>query len=594
MGFWNWIKKMFGAIFNSRGANKGSLEEIVTESPVQSNVIENVNGNFDYSTPWDSAVYPDLIEVLLAPIKENPELGISEEVREEYSKKFGENDELYARVFYPNWNVDDAESIKNEGIFDIKEREDGKGIKFYQKIMENGREMYIRYTISTEPIEEKLAPGLQSLTPLRKASEEEKAYQRKLAGELVNYLGLKPASQEAGQEVEERVEEAPPQPTPAPAAPILQEASSEVAGREKLEEMAQEATPQQPEQVPQPQTTPVQPAQPEPPREPAEPSEPAVPRAPFYDKAKDFGRKYGKVLKGAGLAAAIGLVGWGAYYLSQNVNYGAGRDGQNLEREKIVSVSGSKSSQSAQPSTGGSSPKVQIQVTKTAQPAATQTPNGSKGVKGTLEDKVQKDKINEYEVKRGDNLWEISEGYGVKGIPSFIKLVVDYQLSHSKDSAFKQRIARDTIYVKNGRVRYGENVDGIRGDNLRVGDVIMVPQQLVEEYKTGKGAKGGATYNLSRGAQKHGKVRAGNKGHGEEARNYQSTTSYGDQVVGLAVTGDNKPILTFTRKIAGQKEKEFEKILGRELHQVPYIAGKTGFGSYHDSLYGASRRKQSK
>ncbi|HIH34672.1 MAG TPA: hypothetical protein HA223_05420 [Nanoarchaeota archaeon] len=145
-------------------------------------------------------------------------------------------------------------------------------------------------------------------------------------------------------------------------------------------------------------------------------------------------------------------------------------------------------------------------------------------------------------------------------------------------------------------MRYGESVDGIRGDNLRAGDVIMIPQELVEKYKTGKGGAGAGSdaYTLHRKA-KSGKVgyHKSERAH-EDSGKYQSTHMHGDQLVGLAITGDNRPILTFTRKIIGQKEKENEKILGTELHQVPYVAGKTKFGEYGKSLYNAGRRKYSK
>ncbi len=603
MGFWNWMINVIRMAFYGKGANKNNLEEIVTESPVQSNANEKVNGGFDYSTPWDSAVYPNLLEVLLGPVKKNPELGIPEEERGVYSHKFFEDEDfLYARIYsFPYLMADEKFKMAGEnGIFDTCEREENDGIKFYQKIKigksNEGEEVYaaIGYTLSTEP----------TMSHGAKASEEEKTYQRKLAGELVSYLGLKPAPKEEPRQ--ERVEESGPQPVqeeptkqiPVPAETQYEEpekveavvAQGAPATGETLEEKAQAAPIE-----PQPQETPgAQPA-------------PQTPKKPFYTpvvdyskkvygKTKEFGRNYKKVIATTALLVALGLAGNGIYQNYRSAESQTSPGGKTKISQ--ISTKGTKTS----PTSPQQYKDGQKQGTSVGQGQAgtvtekPQTPGTqAKETDRTLEDKVQKDKVHEYKVKRGDSLWAISEGYGVKGIPSFINSVVDYQLSHSNNAAFKQRIAQDTIYVKGGKVRYAENVDGIRGDNLHVGDVIMVPQELVEKYKTGAG---GETYTLRHkakgGKAKHSKdYHKSERVHGDRG-NYQSTHDYGNQVVGLAIAGDNRPILTFTRKIAGQKEKEFEKILGTELHQVQYIQGKTKFGSYPDSLYEASRRKQSK
>ena len=610
MGFWKWIRSVFRRVFLGDGADGRSLEGIVAEGSTQgspenstqgTDVSGRVNG-FDYSTPWDSATYPTLLEALLDPIRKNPELGLSEEERREIYPLFENSEEIYSEIVthYPYSSEKEGLQKANYGeMFMIERREGNKGVNIHQK---GGESTVITYLISTEPIEEKLAPGLRSFTPLRKASEEEKAYQRKLGKEAASYLELRPVPEEkkaSAQKQEPEVATVPvTQEIPAQEVPI-QETPVE---RETMEEKVREEVPQMQEQEIEPALR-----------------TPQVPRAPIYTplvnsaksaygKTKEFAKRNGKVLKTAGIVAALGLATWGAYYLNQNIGYGGEQDRQSKEKEKIVAVSGSKTGKGNSQSQAGvgvqnanapqdtSARQTPIEQIFGGQPRETQ-PKVTIQSK-SLEDKVKegKAKVHEHKVKRGDSLWGVSESYGVGKIPSFINSVVDYNISHSKDSAFRQRIDRDTIYVKSGKVRYGESVDGIRGDNLRAGDVIMIPQELVEKYKTGKGGAGAGSdaYTLHRKA-KSGKVgyHKSERAH-EDSGKYQSTHMHGDQLVGLAITGDNRPILTFTRKIIGQKEKENEKILGTELHQVPYVAGKTKFGEYGKSLYNAGRRKYSK
>lgn len=523
--------------------------------------VDPVRANANTSRRVMQTSYPDLIDVFLKPIEENPKLGIPEEAKREFVKKFGDAGNFYARInTYNGGGMDDEseerfEKAQEGEIFSIKDRSSGDGIKFRQKRLGT----IIGYNISIHPIEANVRRGFH-------VSSEEIEQQGNLYEALEERLELIPVKvkEAVKQSVAERISER---------ISNWQE-RREAARRTRASQRSSAQATVEEESVPV-----------------VEGSE----RQPFYvswlDSARTLNKNISEKIKWQERKEALGeyvtnaTTGTGKFMrrnrntliagaltglIGLGIGYGMGNSGKSnlgvgAGNKELVAAMQMYQQENENLSATVQEQQQQIKDLETRL-ETTPTPLQETPEEGPTKPETETKEIYEHTVERGDRLWSIAEALGVDDVRGFIDGLVDYQIEHSDDEAFKQRIDKDTIYVKNGKVRYGENVDGIRGDNIDLGDVIVIPQELVDQYSGDFDEVEGLGENIKK--EKPRRVR-----HRRGARETQTSTSkipYVQRVIGLALPWEDRPFGVWEPGIIDEKERYYEELTGLDIKRVPY------------------------
>ena len=116
-----------------------------------------------------------------------------------------------------------------------------------------------------------------------------------------------------------------------------------------------------------------------------------------------------------------------------------------------------------------------------------------------------------------------------------------------------------------------ENVDGVRGDSLEIGDEIVIPQDLVEKYK-GDFAKAEELGKLITKEKPRVKAMEHAKKTLEEKTEVKSQSSYQKQpekeLYGLYMPGQEKPFGVWQKNVVNEKEKYYEELSGQNIKQA--------------------------
>ncbi len=627
--FLEWILGLFS--YFSRGYNtkhnisssikrEGSdLEGILSTSD---GTNENLAGN---------TVYPTLLDVLLEPVKGNPRLRAKRRIQDDYLN-FRGLDELYVTLIseapgmktLPSWVIWPVIAKNNEvRMVPEKKWEKAKEGEFYDFGVEGDGDFRIYQKFDGRKIAYRFTKKPRDSTIF---AEEQ---QKEVAMILEEELDL--ISQPKRRRLEEKVAQEAIAPVTAASSyrseasekqPLYQRISdwtrSKIINFKDSRRQSKLAT-----QCAREEARDTRQAQRE-----ARPEIEAEPRRPFYEPFGNFISKYRKALvvtTGLGLMTALAF---GGYFLAQTTDFNQKPKNKIVEEVRKpsklpISGNGGKITESPQSQHSTSSQEIPYQPKPSAEqqvpkpekslqqvptpltpkiqvPQQPSQPSQQKQEKPTLEEVTRR-------VERGDILWNIAKSLQVTNIPGFINDLVAYQSNNSNTKEFLQRIGRDTIYVQNGKVHYAENVDGIKGDLLNVGDIIVIPKELVTQYggnfkratqlenivresagiseesksmtSATKGPK--QKYEREQNRQYERKTerresrttpRATQRTNKKEKFTFTSTSAvpYIERVVGLALPYEEKPFGVWEPSVVDNREEFYERITGKDIKRVPY------------------------
>ena len=258
-----------------------------------------------------------------------------------------------------------------------------------------------------------------------------------------------------------------------------------------------------------------------------------------------FGKKFRKVIY-AGLAAVLlGLIG--------------------------IGVAGTYDSLNKRPHTQPQIRTAKIYETTQEQTATIETIVEGKSkvffYEGT---NVQVPQTAEYTIQKGDRVWSLAKALGIKQekIPAFVNELVDNQKEYENSESFLERISKDTSYVSNGKVNYGKDADGIKGDSLKVGDSFYIDESLVNKYEGDfEKAKelGKLIVKEKPVKQVEKKIEKAQKPIKQKQEQPTQEQKANNENVGLYMQGQEKPFGIFKKDFANDAEKYYETLSGQDI-----------------------------